>query len=185
MREVLVHCVDNAWYGGGVFASRAHFDTAEVPERRNVVLVRGDRRGDLVRRLLADSSSPCQTATPDSTRGPERTPAFMRESSGLLGTLCRSDVAAVFDGRYWVPRRVEDCVHAINRRFVDAVGAYLRESRERVHDIAPAVEEMLDDYRMGSYRHHCALSEAVAEVLDRHALDPAEFLELSEPSQIL
>jgi hypothetical protein len=48
-----------------------------------------------------------------------------------------------------------------------------------VHDIAPAVEEMIDDFRMGCYRHHCALSEAVAGVLDRHAMDPSEFLEAS------
>jgi hypothetical protein len=41
MREGMVHNVDNAWYGAAVFASRVHFDAAERPERRNVVLVRG------------------------------------------------------------------------------------------------------------------------------------------------
>ena len=200
MRAILVHCVDNAWYGGAVFASRAHFDTAERPERRNVALVRGDPRGELVRRLLdaegggpdaeeraADAGERAADAgeripearAPRPRRGPERTPAFMRGSSGLLGELCRRDVAAVFDGVHWVPTRVEDCVHAVNKRFVEAVAGYLREFRETVHDIAPAVEEMLDDYRMGAYRHHCALSEAVAEVLDRHAVGPAEFLEMS------
>ena len=48
-----------------------------------------------------------------------------------------------------------------------------------MHDIAPAVEEMLNDYITSVYRHHCALSEAVSEVLDMHARGPAEFLDLS------
>lgn len=180
MRGVLVQCVDNAWYGGAVFASRTHFDTAERPERRNVAIVRGGARGKLAERLLADGATASgATESGGEEAGRERTPRFMRESQGLLGTLCRSDVVAAYDGQYWVPRRVEDCVHAVNKRFVDCVAGYLREHREKVHDIAPAVEEMVDDYRMGVYRHHFALSEAVAGVLDRHALDPGEFLDMS------
>lgn len=179
MRTVLLNCVDNEWYGGAVFVSRAHFDTSEFPGRRNVWIIRGGKRH--LRGLLG-SGPGCAGAAAAAEERPfsERYPGF---PPGAFERLCAEDAAALYDGSRWVPMRVEDCVSLLCRRFVAVATNYTECNPERVQDIAPSVEDMCVGYRGGSHGHHYKLSEAVAGILDRHALTPAEFLEVTSESE--
>ena len=186
MRLVMLQCMDNAWYGGAVFASRAHFDTPEEPRRRNVVVIRGggvdgarlrglvdwDRGGGRLLALAIPEQAAAQPAA--------QPPAALIPAVGAWGPaferLCREDVAAAYDGSQWVPMRVERCVFALAGRFVGALTRYLEENAAIVSDIAPAMEEMCDGFRCGKMRHHSQLCEALAVMLDKHSVAPAEFL---------
>lgn len=169
MRTVLLNCVDNDCYGGAVFVSRAHFDTSEFPERRSVCIIRGGKRH---LRVLLEGAATAASAAKERPFS-ERFPGF---PPGAFERLCAEDAAAVYDGSEWVPMRVEDCVSLLCRRFVAAATDYTERNPERVQDIAASVEDMCVGYRLGSHGTHYKLSEAVAGILDRHALTPTEFL---------
>ena len=190
MRTVILHCLDGEWYGGAVFASRVHFDTPERPGRRNVAVIkcRGSPAGAALRKLVesaAEGASGGEALLAISTERGNGGGAAQSviPAAGAWGPvferLCREDVAAVFDGAMWLPMRVERCAFGMASRFVGALTHYLESDRERVGDVAPAVEELCENFRGGKMRDHSQLCEALATIMDKHAMTPREFRALA------
>lgn len=190
MRLIMLHCLDREWYGGAVFASRVHFDTPERPGRRNVVVIKcRDSPSGAALRNLTDAASGCAASGGEAllaiqSERAKTSPAPLIPAAGAWGPvferLCREDVAAVFDGAMWQPMRVERCAFGMASRFVGALTRYLDSERGRVNDIAPAVEEMCEGFRGGKMRDHSQLCEALATMMDKHAVTPSEFRALAD-----
>ena len=166
MRVVLLNCIDRDWYGGAVLVSRTHFDTPDRPERANLRVV----KGGAIR--LSGGGPPGPSETQRQGPGALIDKAAMGPSARRMDD---QDAAVVYDGERWVHMTVSECVFELCRGVVSTLEMYMDSNADRVHDIAPAVHEICDGIRGGSVAHYALLSEAVAGMLDKHAISLEEF----------